>query len=66
MGKCEAGHGHWANAFWADQGLFALQEAHDATTDSRSGISDRRAVRGESHKHRPEGGKGTRASDPVT
>jgi len=30
MGRSEADHRQWTNAFFADQGLFALQEAHEA------------------------------------
>jgi RNA-directed DNA polymerase len=35
MGRSEADHTQWTNAFFAGQGLFALQEAHDAARHSR-------------------------------
>jgi RNA-directed DNA polymerase len=35
MGRSKADHVQWPNAFFADQGLFALQEAHDAARYSR-------------------------------
>jgi RNA-directed DNA polymerase len=35
MGRSEADHRQWTNAFFADQGLFALQEAHDIARYSR-------------------------------
>jgi RNA-directed DNA polymerase len=35
MGRSEADHWQWPNAFFADQGLFTLLAAHDAARDPR-------------------------------
>ena len=35
MGKSVADHTRWTNAFFAEQGLFALKEAHASARHSR-------------------------------
>jgi RNA-directed DNA polymerase len=35
MGRCEADHSRWTNAFFAEQGLFTLQGAFEAARHAR-------------------------------
>jgi len=59
MGRSEADHRQWTNAFFTDLGLFTLQAAHEDARYSRGGNQQLESRVREIRQHGPEGGEET-------
>ena len=64
-GRSEADHTRWTNAFFADEGLFTLQVAHEAARHSRCGQQQLESRVRENRKHGSEGGEASAFPTPI-